>query len=119
MKMVPFVVAGLFLVLPVARADTFFAGELLGGNGTIAAGGNTLDFNFLYTVGSLVPSTTFWTLTGFQVVPGVRCGTVDCSTLPWSSSVELNASNVTFFGILTSPYTGSAGDSKRLTFYLH
>ena len=121
MKKMPFfLVAGLLLLVPVdfARAGTFFAGETLdiAGVATQTSPSVTVDFSVAATLGSLVPSTTDWTLTAFRLAPGVPCGPVDCSTLSWINSVEFDASTNTFFGSASVPFTGNGGDSKLLTF---
>jgi hypothetical protein len=117
MKVMPFfVAAGLLLLVPIdfARAGTIFPGETFAVTGiatqTLGAGCcGSVTFSGIFVLGSMVPSTSDWTLTAFDVDaagPG----------LPWSfSSLEFDALNNTLFGTASAPRIGGGGHSKLLT----
>ena len=118
MKMMPVIVltALLFFVsTDYAHASpiTVFTGETLGISGvsieTTPATGNTTIFSGFLTIGSLVPSTTNWTLTAFHI---------DVQGLPllvWNfSGLLFDAANDTVFGTATTPYTDNTG-SRLIT----
>ena len=71
------------------------------------------DFSLSFTIGSLV-KTTDWTIVNTTLAPGLHCGTLDCSTLSWTYSLQFDASNDTLFGTATAPFV--ANDSRLLTF---
>ena len=117
MKIMPFfVLAGLLLLMPIdyAHAATIFSGETFATTGIITqtSGSNccgTLAFTGSMTLGSMVPSTTDWTLIAFNT-DAVPAGSV------WTfSSLEFDASTSTLFGTASAPHIGSGGDSRLLT----
>src|SRR5260370_6012815 len=97
-----------------ASAEPIFPGEIFAATGIItqtsgATCCGTFPFTGSLTIGSMVPSTTDWTLTAFST-NAVPPGSV------WTfSSLELDASNDTLFGTAFAPHTGSGGDSRLLT----
>lgn len=119
-KIILFALAlGLLLLTPhgAAYADsvTPFSGETLDVTGTLSQTSPccaTASFTGSVTLGSLIPATTDWTVTAADFAPQ-NCGASDCSTLIWSSSVEFDASNDTFFGNLSTLFIGSHGDSRE------
>jgi hypothetical protein len=100
------------------------------GDGVTPAPGETLDFSgtgsqtspccvtgsFVgtLTLGSEIGSSSDWTVTAFDAILD-KCGASDCSTLVWSFSLEFDASNDTLFGTASTDFTGSGGDSRKLT----
>ena len=119
-KIILFVLAlGLLLLTShgAAYADSLtpFSGETLNVTGTLSQTSPccaTASFTGSVTLGSLIPATTDWTVSAADFVPQ-NCGASDCSTLMWTSSVEFDASNDTFFGTVSAPFTGTHGDSRE------
>jgi hypothetical protein len=113
MKSTPLLaLAGLLLLMPTdhARASsiTVSTGETLDVTGTSTETtpptGNNTSFTGFLTIGSLVPSTSDWTVTAFHLdVEGLPL-------LAWTfSGLLFDASNNTLVGIPTVPYTDSTG----------
>jgi hypothetical protein len=118
MKVSFFLLAGLLSVISLdyARAGsiTVFTGETLNVNGvsteTSPPTGNATTFAGFITIGSIVPSTTDWTLTAFQInVQGIP-------PLVWTfSGILFDAASDTIFGTATAAYTDATTGSRLIT----
>lgn len=114
-RMLSVIVVGLvFLTAVVAHANspTVFPGEIFAVDSTFTQTTGTkccpiTNFIGSFTIGTMVPGTTDWTVTAFN-----------SSSLVWNfSSIQFDASNDTFFGTASAPFTGGGGDSRLLTLF--
>lgn len=101
------------IAAPRLQADSVSPGEQFALAGILSTPSSVFDFSLSFTIGSLV-KTTDWTIVNTTLAPGLHCGTLDCSTLSWTYSLQFDASNDTLFGTATAPFV--ANDSRLLTF---
>ena len=85
--------------------------------------------NFLasFTLGTMIPSTSDWTVTNFSIVSGgidtssTNCffGQTPCSSLIWSLTAGFffDGANDTLDGQASTPFTGSGGDPRKVTLF--